>query len=260
MKMASCFMASLQKVCPCCLKEFVSAYDTKMYCSSICKNRARARRKEAQRWQRKKKRPTVLECQACGMWLIKKPRKNAPVYCNNHRCRFAVKSGTRLVWSLCRICHSLERTKAERDICGLCETVARLDEAKNEQKKRSRLVGCYVCGALIQQKKLSFRRRFCSLRCRRRVTDVTSLGRRKISVVEPIPIAYLIKRDCGICQICGRKVNLAVSGRHPDGPTTDHIVPISRGGQHVKENVQLAHNKCNASKRDRIGYQMRLLG
>lgn len=34
-------------------------------------------------------------------------------------------------------------------------------------------------------------------------------------------------------------------------PTIDHIVPLSKGGQHVKENIIAACGKCNSSKHDK---------
>jgi hypothetical protein len=35
-------------------------------------------------------------------------------------------------------------------------------------------------------------------------------------------------------------------------PTLDHIIPMSRGGAHVRENLQLAHMICNSYKRDLV--------
>lgn len=35
-------------------------------------------------------------------------------------------------------------------------------------------------------------------------------------------------------------------------PSIDHIVPMSKGGGHVWENVQVAHIICNSEKGDRL--------
>jgi len=52
-------------------------------------------------------------------------------------------------------------------------------------------------------------------------------------------------RDRSRCQFCG--------ARPPRGEMTiDHIVPRSRGGKTVWENVVLACSKCNARKGDRL--------
>lgn len=34
--------------------------------------------------------------------------------------------------------------------------------------------------------------------------------------------------------------------------TLDHIIPLSKGGTHTWDNVQLAHMSCNAGKCDRL--------
>jgi 5-methylcytosine-specific restriction endonuclease McrA len=47
-------------------------------------------------------------------------------------------------------------------------------------------------------------------------------------------------RDGGECQYCGSRAE-----------SIDHVVPRSRGGQHVWENVVAACRRCNTSKRDR---------
>jgi 5-methylcytosine-specific restriction endonuclease McrA len=47
-------------------------------------------------------------------------------------------------------------------------------------------------------------------------------------------------RDDGTCQYCGRTAE-----------NVDHVVPRSRGGPHVWENVVAACERCNAHKKDR---------
>lgn len=70
-----------------------------------------------------------------------------------------------------------------------------------------------------------------------------------------ITLKELIKRDGGICQLCGEPtdgsdINDGHIGKRY--PTLDHIVPLSKGGTHTWDNVQLAHMSCNARKCDRI--------
>ena len=48
-------------------------------------------------------------------------------------------------------------------------------------------------------------------------------------------------RDGGRCQYCGATAE-----------NIDHVIPRSRGGQHVWENVVAACRPCNARKRDRL--------
>lgn len=72
-----------------------------------------------------------------------------------------------------------------------------------------------------------------------------------------VTLKKLIKRDHGICQICGRPVDNTSRSGNGLGmlyPTLDHIVPLSKGGGHTWDNVQLAHLICNSYKCDKEGY------
>ncbi len=56
-----------------------------------------------------------------------------------------------------------------------------------------------------------------------------------------ITIAKLYERDEGICGICQEKCNWG-------DKSMDHIKPLSKGGTHTWDNVQLAHLVCNSKK------------
>jgi 5-methylcytosine-specific restriction endonuclease McrA len=43
----------------------------------------------------------------------------------------------------------------------------------------------------------------------------------------------------------------AYCGDRPDKLTQDHVIPVSRGGLHTRDNIVPACHPCNASKRDR---------
>jgi 5-methylcytosine-specific restriction endonuclease McrA len=48
-------------------------------------------------------------------------------------------------------------------------------------------------------------------------------------------------RDGGRCHICGKRVTF-------ERMTLDHLVPVSKGGEHVALNVRIAHGSCNSSR------------
>jgi 5-methylcytosine-specific restriction endonuclease McrA len=54
----------------------------------------------------------------------------------------------------------------------------------------------------------------------------------------------VMARDDGACQYCGRFAD-----------SIDHVVPRSRGGTHVWENVVAACRPCNLRKRDRLVHE-----
>lgn len=72
---------------------------------------------------------------------------------------------------------------------------------------------------------------------------------------ETIDLDSVYKRFNGICQLCNKKTDVTDKRSNKIGkdyPTVDHIIPLSKGGNHTWDNVQLAHNKCNARKCDKI--------
>lgn len=51
----------------------------------------------------------------------------------------------------------------------------------------------------------------------------------------------VIKRDRGICHLCGQ----------PRADTADHIVPRSKGGDNHPSNLRAAHRSCNSARGNR---------
>jgi len=65
---------------------------------------------------------------------------------------------------------------------------------------------------------------------------------------ESIDVAELGVRDGWICGICGEPVLPYLSSPDPRCPSIDHVIPISHGGAHSWDNVQLAHVVCNVRR------------
>jgi hypothetical protein len=80
-------------------------------------------------------------------------------------------------------------------------------------------------------------------------------------ISEPYVLAEIAKRDRFRCGLCHRKVNMRLSGLHPQGPTIDHIIPLVISRDDTRANVQLAHRRCNVAKHTRaVGEQLLLFG
>lgn len=62
---------------------------------------------------------------------------------------------------------------------------------------------------------------------------------------EEIDIKEIYDRDLWVCQLCKNKVDKKLKYPHPQSASLDHIIPISLGGGHLKNNVQLTHLVCN---------------
>jgi len=68
---------------------------------------------------------------------------------------------------------------------------------------------------------------------------------------------YSVWKQCGgICHICGEKVPNPVNEwhllNHSNYPSRDHVIPKSKGGKNLNNNIKLAHAKCNNKKGDTL--------
>lgn len=79
----------------------------------------------------------------------------------------------------------------------------------------------------------------------------TQAIRRGAIVVGDVDRFVVYARDGGMCHICRRRVN-------PRKWHLDHLVPISRGGEHSERNVAVAHPRCNLRRGARGPAQLRL--
>ena len=68
---------------------------------------------------------------------------------------------------------------------------------------------------------------------------------------EPIRAVDVYERDEWTCGLCSEPVDRLCAWPDPKSPSLDHVLPLSKGGHHVMENVQLAHLDCNVRKGNR---------
>lgn len=80
------------------------------------------------------------------------------------------------------------------------------------------------------------------------------------SFVEDVDLLTLADRDQWVCHLCCRKVRKRTKVGSPMSPSIDHIVPLSRGGEHSYANTALAHLRCNVLKQSNGGGQLLLVG
>lgn len=100
---------------------------------------------------------------------------------------------------------------------------------------------------------------YCSKKCQRKQYPKDRKRLKGKVIDKDISLLKLAERDKGICQICGLEVRwddieekdqAIIAGDYY--PSIDHIIPLSKGGMHSWDNVQLAHRKCNSYKCDKI--------
>lgn len=79
---------------------------------------------------------------------------------------------------------------------------------------------------------------------KRREIEARRRAAKKASpTIEKIDRASIYRRDGGRCHICGRPVSRS-------SYELDHLIPLSRGGPHISDNLAVAHGKCNRRRKD----------
>lgn len=82
-------------------------------------------------------------------------------------------------------------------------------------------------------------------RSRARVLQNRRRAKLLAAFVEDVYVEALFERDNGLCGICGLLVTQT-------DWSVDHVVPLSKGGEHSYANTQLTHLICNVRKNNRI--------
>lgn len=67
--------------------------------------------------------------------------------------------------------------------------------------------------------------------------------------VEDVVPAEVLERDRWTCHLCGKRIGKSYPPYHPRSASVDHVIPLSRGGEHSMQNVRAAHFGCNSAKR-----------
>lgn len=64
--------------------------------------------------------------------------------------------------------------------------------------------------------------------------------------------AQVVEKSNGICALCGEPIDMTLKNPHRSSFSVDHIIPLSKGGSNLFDNVQAAHLSCNSSKNNRV--------
>lgn len=125
--------------------------------------------------------------------------------------------------------------------CGTCGKVKPLTSfSPHPEGQQGRTAHCKPCMTAYH------RRRYQDDPEPARQQSWRSRMRRLAAWVEDVDRRTVYERDNGVCGLCGR------ADVDPCDFHVDHIIPISRGGEHSYANVQLAHPACNLRKHARL--------
>ena len=158
---------------------------------------------------------------------------------------------SRVPWIACRGCQEPFLTRNAQRYCAACLESSNPYywlNRRNEQLKDAEPRPCKVCGNEFVPDRATAQGNYhttvyCSTECRsigqRQKAHNYQHKRRTNGAYEHITLDEIAKRDSWRCHICKRTVTR-------DTWSLDHLVPVSRGGDHTRTNVALAHRSCNS--------------
>ena len=231
-----CASAELVKTCTICGKEFRTWQVHKVTCSPEC-SRIRGNRHRPILTEEQKQRRKEYDREK---WLRSHPdARTREEISAGARAREAAKEQDR------------ERREAEK-LRALAEKEAKKQANIDHWQYYESEHECEVCGKMFIAHYPTTK--YCSKVCARK-NNRTRHRYKEITIDRGITLPKLAKRDHNQCQICGLFVDwndyiktnkTVICGEMY--PSIDHIRPLSLGGVHSWQNVQLAHRKCNTGK------------
>ena len=215
----------------------------------------------------------IHTCVQCGGAFL--PKRTDRTLCCSRACGFEL---TRARWAATKAVyadvavyriwarHAAKRRREEARAVGRIRIQAALDCVRTQRAEAP----CATCGGPVGDVRTK-PKRFCSSRCRKSSEDQRTLRRaykarrkakeRGAGRCERFDPLDVLRRDGWRCHLCGVKTPERLRGTtHPRAPELDHIVPLSKGGEHSRRNTACACRHCNIAKGDRIVGQMRLVG
>lgn len=191
----------------------------------------------------------------------------------NHPYMIYIESRKQRVRLKCKTCggeieRALSTVRQKNILCEYCEAEKREQrELRDKRVELTRLFYaikqkrtpqiCTCCGETFYSE---YKKIYCSEKCKSKTKNKV-YGKHYIARAKKygVPFEYgitlkkVIQKDNNVCQLCGKPCDISdVKETHVGElyPSVDHIIPLSRGGGHTWDNVQLAHMICNSYKRD----------
>lgn len=244
------------KSCERCGDLVLSTHPRARFCSERCRKRAEKARHERRRRAERSvvATPSPRGCSDCGTtqgmdWWVgrhsPKPDGRPPT------------AAARCWW--CYNAHCRQRPSQQRKLKG----IRTHEKLIGPPAPSPRLWHCSDCGEWFELRNGSRRCVPCSIEYNTKRRSESHGRRLRAEAAGDRSIHWLPlgERDGWKCHLCGCKVpKVAGTARNMDGATVDHLVPLAQGGEHVWENVALAHRRCNISRGARGVAQLRLVG
>lgn len=181
---------------------------------------------------------TWLACRLCDRWHTRE---------NPATVQATIRSGITIKVTFCSAtCRTLYRPiVTARHQCPDCGET-RIEEVR---PGKGRIKLCAPCGRRRKgTSRNGWRRRAKAAGTYRQEDNHRARARYYGVAYEPISKREIYERDGWMCGLCHQPVDPALTFPDPMSASLDHIVPMARGGPHLRHNVQCSHFICNSRK------------
>jgi len=151
----------------------------------------------------------------------------------------------------CEVCGNLFEPGYKNQKC--CSESCAHKKQWSEKQKTVSLI-CEHCGLEFKvYNNCRSSAKYCSSTCKNAYNNHVKRARKRNANIEKVFPYKVYERDGWICQLCGKKVDKKIHYPNFMCASLDHVIPISKGGTHETNNVQLAHLICNIRKGTKEG-------
>ena len=183
-------------------------------------------------------------CRNCGAEMPP-PKKKPRFYCEAAECQMVMhRAHKRAAYARQKASGERRPPQSYRRRCVVCDASFFASSGGKNGKK--------TCGAAcraVRTRQIAETRRKYLIPSRKIGTNYRRRARLYGVHYEPLDLGFIFARDKWRCQICGVSTPAKLrGGTDPQAPELDHRVPLSGGGGHTYDNVQLACRACNAAK------------
>lgn len=272
-------MADRQITCRQCAVQFTVSKGWKIgrFCTTRCSEAFyRAKAGKPKRWE-----DGIPAChkEATCFWceIAFKPKRAGRTKFCSRDCAFEFKTAkaalpappvARVFMGKCEQCAS--RFRADNP-ASLCSEECKKERARQAWAKAAvenyvpKQIICQECGQTHTTTYGNKSRVYCGIKCLRRATRRVSKNardaRERAAFVERVNPMKVFERDGWRCHLCGCKTPRRLRGTYDDrAPELEHIVPLSKGGEHSYRNTACSCRKCNQEESDQAIGQMLLFG
>lgn len=239
-------MPDITRTCLTCGNNFSYEYKggrLRIYCSERCAHAEHSARQSARKEALKSPRPTCRHCD------VEMERRLGNAYCGAAECQRAKREATKPPRPRCRNCGKQMPRREDAVYCDARPCRSAKYRASLADRPRCSEPSCTrpviakgLCGSHYKKVWLE------ANPGRAEVWHTARRARVAAAFVEDVPLHALLERDGWMCGICGKPIPRDAVWPDRQSPSLDHVIPLSKGGEHSWANAQAAHLSCNSRK------------